>query len=82
MSEDPVLSEKIGLFLNVSLDNAIENKSNIILNPITYEKIEKALNNKSKSKQFTYLLIIIFIFYILKVTIVFVRKEKYGKGRY
>ena len=50
MSEDPVLSEKIGLFLNVSLDNAIENKSNIILNPITYEKIEKALNNKSKSK--------------------------------
>lgn len=49
MTEDPILSEKIRLFLNASLDNAIENKTNIILNPITYEKIERALNNNSKS---------------------------------
>lgn len=44
MTEDPILSEKIKIFLNTSLDNAIYNQKEDIIEPITYEKIEDAFN--------------------------------------
>ena len=50
MTEDPEISPKIAAFINASLDNAIENKNNEVINPITYEKIDKALSENHKSK--------------------------------
>lgn len=50
MTENPVLSEKIKIFLNTSLDNAIYNKNEEIIEPITYEKIEDAFNYSNNIK--------------------------------
>ena len=50
--DNDILSSKIKTFLNTSLDNALENRNSDTINPITYEKIEKAfnnINNKTKS---------------------------------
>ena len=46
--DNDILSSRINIFLNTSIDNAIENKYNDTINPITYEKIEKELNNNPK----------------------------------
>lgn len=53
MTENPILSEKIQIFLNTSLDNSIYNQKEDIIEPLTYEKIENAflnttVNNKRK----------------------------------
>ena len=54
MTEDIDLSSKISAFLNISVENAIENKYNDIINPITYEKIQaefdKSKEDGNKSK--------------------------------
>ena len=42
MTEDPVLSARISTFINTSLDNAIDNITNEVIDPITYEKMENA----------------------------------------
>ena len=50
--DNDILSSKIKIFLNTSIDNALENRNNDIINPITYEKLEKSFNNtnnKTKS---------------------------------
>ena len=44
MTGDPVLSSRISAFLNKSIDNALENRNNDVINPITYEKIENAFD--------------------------------------
>lgn len=49
MTGDPILSSKISAFLNASIENALENRNNEIINPITYEKIQNAFDGKSKS---------------------------------
>ena len=46
MTENDTLSSKIKQFLNASLDNAIDNQENDIIEPITYQKIEDAFNSK------------------------------------
>lgn len=50
MSENTILSSKIATFLNTSLDNAIENKNNKIINPITYEKMNRAFSELDNAK--------------------------------
>ena len=40
MTGDYILSPRISSFINTSLNNAIENQNNDIINPITYEKID------------------------------------------
>lgn len=45
MTENPILSEKIKIFLNTSLDNAIYNQEEDIIEPLTYEKMEIAFQN-------------------------------------
>lgn len=50
MSSDTEVSRKIGILLNFSINNALENRNYQILNPLTYEKIENAFNeDKGKS---------------------------------
>lgn len=49
MTEDQELSSKISTFLNTSIENALENRNNDVISPITYEKNENAFNGKSKS---------------------------------
>lgn len=49
MTGDSILSSKISAFLNTSIENALENRNDEIINPITYEKIQKAFDEKSKS---------------------------------
>ena len=49
MTGDPILSSKISVFLNASIENALENRNNEIINPMTYEKIQNAFDGKSKS---------------------------------
>lgn len=50
MTENKILSEKIKIFLNTSLDNAIYNQNEEIIDPITYEKIEESFNYNSDKK--------------------------------
>ena len=49
MTGDSILSSKISAFLNTSIENALKNRNDEIINPITYEKIQKAFDEKSKS---------------------------------
>ena len=51
MTENEILSEKIKIFLNTSLDNAIYNQAEEIIEPITYGKIESAFNQDKKRKK-------------------------------
>lgn len=44
MTEDSDLSKMISCFLNTSIDNAIENKYNEVVEPITYKKMEYAFD--------------------------------------
>ena len=44
MTGDPELSSKIATFLNTSIENALENRNNVIINPITYEKMQNAFD--------------------------------------
>lgn len=48
MIGDPILSSRISSFLNTSLENALENRNNDIINPITYEKIQNAFDNANE----------------------------------
>ena len=53
MTGDPILSSRIAAFLNASIQNALDNRNNEIINPITYEKIEKAfeeINDMNRKK--------------------------------
>lgn len=48
MTENEMLSNKIKIFLETSLDNAVYNYySNTVIEPITYEKIENAYNKSN-----------------------------------
>ena len=49
MTGDPILSSKIAVFLNTSIENALENRNSDDITPITYEKVEKAFEVGSKS---------------------------------
>lgn len=53
MTGDPILSSKISIFLKASIENALENRNNDIINPITYEKIQNVFDsaNENHSKQ-------------------------------
>lgn len=53
MAEDSVLSSKISCFLNVSIDNALRNRNNDIIEPITYEKIQNAFADLDNSNNKT-----------------------------
>jgi len=50
ITENEVLSKKIKIFLNTSLDNAIYNQDEEIIEPLTYEKIEDAFNYSNNKK--------------------------------
>lgn len=50
MTSDEDLSSHIKCFLETSLNNANENKTNEVINPITYEKIAIAFEDMSKGK--------------------------------
>jgi hypothetical protein len=51
MTEDPVLSARISTFINTSLDNAIDNTTNEVIDPITYEKMENAFELEKDTKR-------------------------------
>lgn len=53
MTGDPILSSKISCFLNTSIDNALENRNNDIIDPITYQKIQNAFDILSSSNNKT-----------------------------
>lgn len=50
MLEDPIITPRIKAILNTSLDNANDNKNSDSFNPITYKKIEDALEYKKVRK--------------------------------
>lgn len=51
MTGDPILSPRISLFVNTSVNNSIENKYNEIINPITYEKIDKEFRKLDEQEE-------------------------------
>ncbi len=53
MTENPVLSSMISCFLNTSIDNALENRNQDIMNPISYEKMQNAFDSLNDSNHKT-----------------------------